>query len=314
MKQRITLFCVAMIITCSSFAQFTKMKESKYYMDFEPVIGSLSGSSDISNGINPNQTLKSKGFLYGIDWVSARWVDVDGVWVPKLQIPMRFRTMRAANNKGLSTSDGTVFPEEASSDPKDKPTSPFTYFDFSIDLYYSPFCFKKGSVIITPKFGLGVDIGHHSYNLDVSKFIGKEGTYTNLQTEIDASYSSFYSYTFWEDLYGINLGTYVNLGNRLLFDAGWEYYPGRLMTKAMGNTINSIWNARVGTGKSKSSKLSRFSVEAQYRIKSWFSAFIKYENSNYQFEGPIYNSDQKFYQKYSNILFGITLGGPKLEN
>ncbi|NTW33363.1 MAG: hypothetical protein HGB12_12200 [Bacteroidetes bacterium] len=312
MKTRILLLSVIIITSYQGFAQLGKIDDTKYFMSFEPVIGSLSGKSNISEGINPNLTLESKGLVYGVDWVSARWAEVDdGFLVPKLQIPMRFRYMRSGSD-GLSTSDGTYFPEEARSDPKDKPWVPFNYFDFSIDLYISPYYYQTGSVIITPKFGVGIDLGHHDYNIDLSKFLGKEGTVSNLGDDINASYSPFYTYTFWEDLYGINVGSYFNISQRVLIDAGWEYYPGRFMTKLMKSTIHSIWNAVPGTGESKHSKLSRFSVKGQVRIISWVSAFVKYENSNYKFEGPIIGGNQKFYQKYSNLLLGITLGGPSL--
>ena len=313
MKLKILFFSLTTMMFFQGQAQFSKIEETDYYMSFEPVFGSLRGTSNITNGVNPNLTLKSQGTLFGIDWVSSRWDEVDGErLVPKLQFPIKIRYMKSKDMKGLKTSDGTCFPEEARSDPKDKPWAPFNYLDFSFDFYYSPFYYKTNNFIITPKFGLGLDLARHDYNVDLSKFLGKEGTDSTLGAYINDSYSPFYTYTFWEDLYGINLGSYVNVGKRVLIDAGWEYYPGRLMTKAVGNTINSIWNAVPGHSKSRSSKLSRFTIKGQVRIVSWVSVFVKYENSNYKFEGPIICGDQKFYQRYSNLLFGVTLGGPKM--
>lgn len=314
MKSKILLLSVIIITSFQSKAQFGKINESKYYMSFEPVVGSLKGTSNIMAGVNPNLTLKEKGFLYGIDWVSARWANVEsGYLVPKVLVPIKIRTMRSSDNKGLSTSDGTYFPEEPAVDSKDKATSPFTYFDASIDFYYSPFYIKAGPAIISPKIGFGVDIARHRYNIDLSKYIGKEGTNTGLPDVISSSYSPFYSYSFWEDLYGFNIGSYLNFGKRVMVDAGWEYYPLRFMTKLAGKTIHTNYNAVPAEAESKSSKLSRVSVKAQVRVVSWISLFVKFEHSGYKFEGPILLGDQKFYQKYSNLLFGVTFGGPKLD-
>lgn len=313
MMKKFTFLFAIISIAYSSSAQFEKLTDSKYYMIIKPMMGSLSGSSDFASGINPNLTLESRGLLWGVDWTSTRWAEVDECFVPKIQVPIKFRYMRAGNMKGLKTSDGSYFPDEARVDPKDKPWAPFNYLDFSIDFYYSLYSFKAGNVIITPRLGLDIDIARHDYDLDVSTYLGKEGTIDNLQGVINSSYSPYYSYTFWEDLYGINLGSYFNIGRRVFIDAGWEYLPGRLMTKAIKNSINTNWDGAAGTAESKSTKLRKITIEAHYRIISWFSVFAKYENSKYQFEGPTFTGDQKYYQKYSNLMFGITLGGPKLD-
>ena len=312
MKTRLFSLIVFIFSFIAAKAQLEKIDNTDYYMSFEPVMGTLRGTSDFTTGVNPDLTLRSKGFLYGIDWVSARWGMVDGdILVPKVQCPIRIRSMKAGDN-GLQTSDGTFFPLEAATDPEDKATPPFNYFDMSVDLYLSPYYFKAGPAVITPKFGLGMDLANHKYNIDLSKFQGKPGTNTAIDGKIAGSYSPYYYYSFWEDLYGINLGTYVNMGQRLMVDISWEYYPARFMTKMIGNTINTIWDANLNSYESVSSKHRRFSVKAQYRIISRMSVFMKLENSKYQFEGTTVLGTQPFYQKYSNLMFGITLGGPKM--
>lgn len=315
MKRLFFLVFVLVSIANSGNAQFQKLYNEEYFMCLKPLIGSLRGSSNLTEGINPNLDLQSRGWVWGLDWVNAEWADVDGFLVPKLQVPIKVRSMSAKTNKGLFTSDGTYFPKNPAVDLSDKADAPFSYLDFGLDFYYSPYSYQMGTTIITPKCGLGMDIGRHSYELDLSKYIGKEGTYAGLQNDINASYSPFYSYTFWEDLYGFNLGCYFSVGKRVFIDAGWEYYPVGLVAQAMGNSINSIWNTNSISQKSNSTKLSRFALEGQFRIVSWVSAVVKYEYSNYNFECSSFNiGDLKINQKYSNLMFGVTLEGPQLDD
>jgi hypothetical protein len=313
MIKKFTFLFVMVSIAYLGSAQVQKLTDAKYYMYFKPVIGSLRGSSDLTRDINPNFTLESRGLLMGIDWVSGRWTEVDEALVPKIQVPIKIRYMGAKDMKGLKINDGTCFPEEPGADPKDNPRKPFDYLDFSFDLYYSPISFKFGSTVLTPKIGIDIDLARHEYDIDVSKFLGKEGTYANLQADINNSYSSFYSYAFWEDILGFNAGLYINLGKRVFVDLGYEYYPVRLMTKQIGNSINTNWDAMPGTAASESTRISKFNIEGQFRIVSWFSAFARYEYANYKYSGPHFVTSGDFYQKYSNLMFGVTLGGPKMD-
>lgn len=313
MMKKFTFLIAIISITSLSSAQINKLTNTEYYMYIKPVLGSLSGSTNLTRDINPNYTLESRGLLMGIDWVNGLWTDVDDIFVPKILVPFKIRYMGAQDMKGLKMSDGTYFPEVVRPDSKDKPWKPFNYLDFCLDFYYSPYSFQFGTILLTPKIGLDYDLARHDYNIDLSKFLGKEGTYDNLPDVINNSYSSCYTYTFWEDILGFNVGCYFSFGKRVFIDLGYEYYPLRFMTKQTGNSIYKNWNTVAGTYKSESANISKFNIEGHFRIDNWFSAFARYEYANYKYSGPLLLTSGDFYQKYSNLMLGVTIGGPKLD-
>lgn len=309
--KKILFFYLILLVQFSSYAQPKKLDDTKYGMSIHPFCGFLNGNTNFTQSVNPNQNVLTNGFYYGLDWVNTRWKSVDKkMGVPLIQVPIKIKYLRS-NDKNTTLTDGTILPFEDYSSIGEDPKSPYTFFSFGIDFYYSPFFIKVNNFIFTPKIGFGGDLGYHSYNVDLSKFIGKEGTNSGLQNYINDSYSPFINYTFWEDLYGFNIGAYLHITRYFMFDIGWEYYPIRLMTKFIGNTINMNYDAIPYTYKSSSSSLSRLNMSGQLIIRSGFSIFARWEYSGYKFAGPIIMGNEPFYQKYSNISLGITIGSPR---
>lgn len=212
---------------------------------------------------------------------------------------------------GLRMSYGTVLTNK--NDPA------FYNMDLGLCLTYSPIYMRLGEFVISPKIGFGFDFAKHNYEIDFSKFLGLEGTTPDLQTQINGVLPAqpIYSISFWEDLYGFNLGTYINIGSRLIIEAGWEYYPIRGIIKNVGNSSYDDFggdNYMETTG-ALSARLSRLAVEARLNILTNVAVFAKYESSNYTFgfDGGISTGTGKlldkkvFNQLDYSLLFGIAV-------
>jgi len=316
MRIKALLIGIMSIISVYCNAQVGLVNHCEYYMSVRPALGYLTTSSDISNGANSKLNQEGKGLSYGLDWDNATWTYVEGTYlVPQIQVPVKLRYMSAGSN-GLMMSDGTVLPSRVTQGSK---SPAFSYLDFGVNLYYCPVYFGLGDVVISPRFGVGIDLAKHDYEIDLSKFIGKDGTNPNLQNQLNAisPLDGFYGVSFWEDLYGINLGTYINIGPYITFDGGWEYYPIRFMRKRVGMSIKQDFGDNSVSTPASKAMLSRLAFEARYNISSTVAVFVRYESSDYEYGavggistgGGVLLDKNDFNQKDYNLLFGLAIGG-----
>ncbi|MBN1463243.1 MAG: hypothetical protein JXQ69_02475 [Paludibacteraceae bacterium] len=292
-----------------SSAQVGLVDECAYFFTFKPMLGSLNTTTDITQGVNKQYDVQSKGFYYGADLLNASWTYVEGAYlVPQIQVPLRIRYIQTDD---LHFSDGTAMPVAAN--------PAFYHLNLGLQLQYSPIYFRLGNVLFTPKVGIGFDLAKHNYNHNLAAFVGKEGTSADLQAKINAiaPESPVYRVSFWEDVYGFNLGAYINLGTRFIVEGGWEYYPLRFIIKKTGLSMYDDFGKEGYMDSSPAflAKLNRWNVELRWNILTNVAAFAKYESSYYKYgiEGGIEDEgirllDKEIFTQVNNaIVFGVAI-------
>ena len=292
-----------------STAQVGLVDECAYFFTLKPMLGSLSTTTDITQGINKQYDVQSKGLYYGADLLNASWTYVEGAYlVPQIQVPVRIRYMQTDD---LHISDETAMPNV------ENPA--FYHLNLGLQLQYSPIYFRLGNVLFTPKVGIGFDLAKHNYNLNLAAFVGKEETSADLQAKINAiaPENPVYRVDFWEDVYGFNLGAYINLGTRFIVEGGWEYYPLRFIIKKTGLSMYDDFGEEGYMDSSPAflTKLNRWNVELRWNILTNVAAFAKYESSYYKYgiEGGIEDEgirllDKEIYTQVNNaIVFGVAV-------
>jgi hypothetical protein len=73
-----------------STAQVGLVDECAYFFTLKPMLGSLSTTTDITQGINKQYDVQSKGLYYGADLLNASWT-------------LCRRSLFSASNSGAST-------------------------------------------------------------------------------------------------------------------------------------------------------------------------------------------------------------------
>ncbi len=308
MKLKTFLAGLIIISSVTVNAQVGLIQDCQYFFGVRPMIGSLKTNSNIADGVNPELPLQAQSLSYGIDLLNATWTYVEGQYlVSQLQVPIRVRYMNSRDN-GLRLSDDTQMPRV------NGPS--FSYLDFGLSFIYSPVYLKMGPIVIAPKIGIGLDMANHEYAIDLSKYIGKTGTNTDLQNQINAvaPEAPIYNLSFWKDIYGVNIGANVNIGQRFIFDFNYDYYPSIFLDRDVQNTIKHSFAGNTSSRISiNESILNRLTFEARFYLLSNVALFARYEMSDYSIEtkssittgGATLLNSTLFYQKNANLLFGV---------
>jgi hypothetical protein len=178
--------------------------------------GALSGSSDLTHGINPNLALSTSGWLYNVEMYLNGYADDRFKVIPSMFSFLFSWEAVWSDPKDLKLSDGSLFPAEPEKNP-------FQYSDFSVEMAFIPATIpllggKNLDLLLSPKIGICSHYIDHDFLLYLTRFNGKTGTVGTYGDDI-------YYGTIRPDLYGVVLGAYLLAAKIVRIDLDLSYLP-----------------------------------------------------------------------------------------